>query len=59
MDINKYQELAARAVKNFDSEITNKRLKSMNTGINSGHFHGLKMCKLKIIKGLCKLFTKK
>lgn len=51
-DIGKVTML--RAVKKLNSETANKVMDAMDYGINCGEIHGLKKCRLKLIRGMCK-----
>jgi hypothetical protein len=47
-----------RAVKIINSETADTMMDAMDFGINCGEFHGLKKCRLKIIRGMCKAIIK-
>lgn len=51
-DIGKVTML--RAVKKLNSETANKVMDAMDYSINCGEIHGLKKCRLKLIRGMCK-----
>lgn len=55
-DIGKASMLSV--VKKINSETADKIMDAMDFGINCGKFHGLKKCKLKIIRGMCKASIK-
>lgn len=46
-----------KAVKKINSETANEVLEALDAGINSNKYHGLKKCKLKIVRGMCKACT--
>lgn len=43
-----------RSVEVINSKTADEMLEALDMCINSGKFHGLKKCRLKIVKGLCK-----
>lgn len=51
-DIGKVSML--RAVKKLNSKTADEVMNAMDYGINCGEFHGLKKCRLKIIRNMCK-----
>lgn len=51
-DIGKVSML--RAVKKLNSKTADEVMAAMEYGINCGEFHGLKKCRLKIIRDMCK-----
>lgn len=55
-DIGKASML--RAVKKINSKTADEMMDAMDFGINCGKFHGLKKCKLKFIRGMCKEIIK-
>lgn len=46
-----------KAVKVINSETANEVLEAMDIAINSNRYHGLKKCKLKIVRDMCKAHT--
>lgn len=55
-DIGKASML--RTVKKINSETADTMMDAMDFGINCGEFRGLKKCRLKIIRGMCKAIIK-
>lgn len=55
-DIGKASML--RAVKKINSKTVDEVMDAMDFSINFGEFHGLKKCRLKIIRGMCKASIK-
>lgn len=51
-DIGKVSML--KAVKKLNSKTADEVMAAMEYGINCGKFHGLKKCRLKIIRDMCK-----
>lgn len=47
-----------RSVEVINSKTADEMLEALDMCINSGKFHGLKKCRLKIVKGMCKATTK-
>lgn len=46
------------AVKKINSKTADEMMDAMDFSINCGEFHGLKKCKLKIIRDMCKASIK-
>lgn len=47
-----------KVVKIVNSETANEVLEAMDIAIDSNKYHGLTKCKLKIVRGMCKVCTK-
>lgn len=47
-----------RSFEEVNSETADGMLKALDRCINSGRYHGLKKCRLKIVKGMCKATSK-
>ena len=55
-DIGKASMLSA--VRKINPESADKMVEAIDIAINSNRYHGLKKCKLKIVKGICEALNK-